>query len=114
MKNPILIFGVMVVGLMLMGGCHSYNTRVGVGVDYYGSYGYPAYPYAYYPYSPYAYSPYYSPYAAYYPSYPYYPYFALGFGFSNIIFDGRFMQSGRTFRGTAPPSGRSGGRVFRR
>lgn len=108
MKKTILICGLLVVGLALLSGCHTYNTRVAIGVDYYGDYGYADYPYA--AYSPYY--PYYYPYPAYYPYYPYYPFFSVGFGFSNVIIDGRFARGGRVLRGTVP--GRSGGRVIRR
>src|SRR6266446_3231744 len=109
MKKTMLLCLLLIVGLVTLSGCHTYNTRVDLGAEYYGDYGgYSAYPYAYYPYYPYYY-----PYPAYYyPYYPYYPYFAVGFGFSNVIVDGRFGRSGRVFRGSG--FGRSGGRVFRR
>ncbi len=112
MKKTILICGLLVVGLVLLSGCHTYNTRVALGVDYYGDYGYPAYPCAaYYPYYPY----YYSCPAYYYPYYPYYPYFSFGFGFVNII-DGHFVRvvrGGRVIRGPGVIT-RSGGRIMRR
>jgi len=111
MKKTMLICLLLIVGMVTLSGCHTYNTRVDLGVDYYGYYGYPDDPYgAYYPYYPY---PYY-PYPVYYPYYPFYPYpfFTLGFGFSNIIIDGRFVRGGRVVRGSG--FFRSGGRVIRR
>jgi len=127
MKKTILICGLLVVGLALLSGCHTYSTRVAVGADYYA--GYPPYPNAYGPYYPYAYDPYYAyaydyPYYPYY--YPYYPFFTFGFGFSNVFIDGTFVRGRRVIRSPgivdgggrrvirgAPP-GRSGGRVLRR
>jgi hypothetical protein len=123
MKKTILICGLLVVGLALLGGCHEYDTRADFGANYYNDYGDSGYPSATYDSS----YPYYYPYPAYpayaYPYYPYYPYFGLGlgFGFSNIIIDGRFGRGGRFARGGGFfRGGRAGGfccgggRAFRR
>ncbi len=105
MKKTILICGLLIVGLMLLSGCHTYNTRVALGVDYYGDYGYPYYPYGYDPY--YAYASYYPDYPYYYQYYPYDPFF-FSFGFSFVrVFDGTVVR--------VLPGGRGGGgRGFRR
>lgn len=113
MKKTMLICLLLLIGLVTLNGCHTYS-RAYVGADY--EYGYPYYPYGYDPYYAYNYPyyPYYPYPAYYYPYYPFYPYpfFTLGFGFSNVIIDGRFVRGGRVLRGTVP--GRSGGRVMRR